>query len=86
LSAVRWRQPATQPWTTARVFTAGAIALVGTESGAVLGYCLADGSPAGSHRVGAAVRSIGGSAEVLYVGTTAGILSALEPLDACRAR
>lgn len=84
LSRVGWRQAGAAPWTTARVFVHDTLALVGTESGDVFAYCLADGRLSGSRHVGGFVRSIGGSADQLYVGTSEGVLRAFPPWPGCR--
>jgi len=84
LGRVRWRQSATDRWTTSRVFATQRTVLVGTPSGEVTAYCLADGSPAWSYKLASApIRSIGGSDETLYVGTPQGALYAIRPPKAC---
>ena len=84
LGRVRWRREAPTRWTTSRVFAIANATIVGDPSGDLTAYCLADGSPAWSHKVPIApVRSIGGTADMLYVGTPQGALYALRPPKAC---
>lgn len=83
LTRVVWRQAATAPWSTARVFVSGGAALVGTEAGGVHAYCLANGAHAWSRDVGGLVRSIGGTDDHLYVGTSEGVLRAFPATSAC---
>jgi outer membrane protein assembly factor BamB len=86
LSRVIWRQDADSRWTTSRVFVSGNTAVVGTSSGDVIGYCVADGARAWSRTVKGSVRSIGGSADALYVTTSEGTLYALGSASACNRR
>jgi outer membrane protein assembly factor BamB len=84
LGRVNWRQAAPDRWTTSRVFATRRAAFVGTPSGEVAAYCLADGSAAWSHKLAnAQIRSIGGSDEILYVGTPEGTLYAIRPPQFC---
>lgn len=86
LGAVRWRRDATESWTTAGVFASASRAAVGTERGEVLSICLADGRDEVRVVVGAPVRSVGGDGDMLYVGTTEGVLHALEAPERCDGR
>ena len=84
LAGMKWRREAPTRWTTSRVFGTANATIVGGPSGEVTAYCLADGSPAWSHKVPIApIRSIGGTAEMLYVGTPQGALYAGRPPKAC---
>jgi eukaryotic-like serine/threonine-protein kinase len=84
LGGVKWRREAPTRWTTSRVFGTANVTIVGGPSGEVTAYCVADGSPAWSHKVPIApIRSIGGTAEMLYVGTPQGALFAVRPPKAC---
>jgi eukaryotic-like serine/threonine-protein kinase len=84
LGAVKWRRDASTRWTTSRVFASANTTIVGGPTGEVTAYCVADGSPAWSHKVPIApIRSIGGTAELLYVGTPQGALYAVRPPRAC---
>jgi outer membrane protein assembly factor BamB len=84
LSRVQWRKAAPDRWTTSRVFTTQRTVLVGTPSGEVTAYCAADGSPAWSYKLAPApIRSIGGTEEMLFVGTPQGSLYAIRPPKAC---
>ncbi|PYR89132.1 MAG: hypothetical protein DMF84_25880 [Acidobacteria bacterium] len=84
LGRVNWRRAAPDRWTTTRVFATEKTVLLGTPSGEVTAYCAADGSPAWSHKFpDAPIRSIGGSDDMLYVGTLPGALYAVRPPAAC---
>lgn len=83
LTRVGWRQAASAPWSTPRVFVSNGVALVGTEAGALHAYCLGSGDRAWSREVGGTVRSIGGANGQLYVGTSDGVLRALPVTPAC---
>lgn len=84
LDGVRWRQTASNRWSTAgRLFAWGNMVVLGTPSGEVVAYCAADGTMAWSHTVGGTIRSIGGSEDTLYIGTVEGILYAVRPLISC---
>jgi outer membrane protein assembly factor BamB len=84
LGRVNWRRAAPDRWTTSRVFVSGNAVFLGTPSGDVTAYCLADGSPAWSYKLSdAPIRSIGGSDEILYAGTPAGTLYALRRGASC---
>ena len=84
LSKVRWRRPAPDKWATSRVFATQRAAWVGTPSGDVTAYCLNDGSQAWSHALAnAPIRSIGGTGDLLYVGTPQGSLFAIRPPTHC---
>jgi outer membrane protein assembly factor BamB len=85
LGRINWRQRAPDRWTTSRVFVTGGMVLVGAPSGEVSAYCARDGSPAWTSKVSsAAIRSIGGTQERLFVGTPEGTLYAIRPPRACR--
>jgi outer membrane protein assembly factor BamB len=86
LTSVRWRQAALRHWSTSRVFVWGPAAVVGSPSGEVVAYCVADGTKAWSRTVSGTVRAIGGADDMLYVGTTDGTLYAIRPAVSCRAR
>jgi hypothetical protein len=85
LARTTWRQDAPDRWTTSRVFATERAVWVGTPSGEITAYCLADGSRGWSHKLAnAPIRSIGGSDQALYVGTPAGTLYAIRPPPVCR--
>lgn len=86
LSRIRWRQEAVKPWSTTRVFVWGSSAVVGTSAGEVSAYCTTDGTKAWSRLVKGSVRSIGGSADALYVTTSEGNLYAFGSVTACNTR
>jgi outer membrane protein assembly factor BamB len=84
LRRANWRRAAPAQWTTSRIFATHRTIVVGTSSGEVMAYCQQDGSPAWSHKLStAAIRSIGGSDHVLYVGTPQGMLYAFRPPASC---
>lgn len=83
LRGVRWRQTTTPRWTTMRVFVFKDMTVLGTPAGEVEAYCPADGTKAWSQRVKGTVRAIGGSEDVLYVGTTEGRLYARNSSVSC---
>ena len=84
LTRITWRQPAPDRWTTSRIFATTKTLWLGTPSGELSAYCAADGSLAWSHKLSAsAIRAVGGSDDVLYVGTPQGTLYAVRPLESC---
>lgn len=84
LARIRWRRPAPNRWSTSRIFLTENTIVLGTPSGELIAYCAADGALAWSHTLSAApIRSIGGSDEMLYVGTPEGTLYALRPPPSC---
>jgi outer membrane protein assembly factor BamB len=81
---VNWRVAAPDRWTTTRVFATQHTIVLGTPKGEVMAYCRRDGSPAWSHKLtNAPIRSIGGSEQVLYVGTPQGALYAIAARASC---
>ncbi|MCI0697104.1 PQQ-like beta-propeller repeat protein [candidate division KSB1 bacterium] len=50
--------------------------LAGSNRGEVLGYRIADGKPAWSHKLGGTIRSFGSSERLIYVGTVEGTIYA----------
>jgi outer membrane protein assembly factor BamB len=86
LETIRWRQTATKNWSTSRAFVWKNTVILGTSSGEVTGYCVADGTKGWSHTVRGSVRSIGGSDDALYVTTQGGSLYALRPTEVCGAK
>lgn len=85
LAAERWRVRSERPWSTTRLFVADDSTLVGFPTGEVTAYCVSDGRKAWSRPVAGTVRAIGGSNDVLYVGTTQGSLYALPAETSCKA-
>lgn len=85
LSRVIWKQAATDRWSTSRVFVWRRAIWTGTPDGHVEAYCAADGSRATSMKLSASpIRSIGGSAALLYAGTPTGTLYAIRAQTSCR--
>jgi outer membrane protein assembly factor BamB len=79
-SRINWRRAAPDRWTTNRVFVRQQTVVLGTPTGEVTAYCVADGSPAWSYKLtNAPIRTIGGSDEMLFVGTPQGTLYAIKP-------
>lgn len=85
LSGVRWREMASTRWSTSRVLVSGRMAVLGSPTGEVVAYCVADGTKAWSRLVVGTVRVIGASEDALYVGTTQGSLYAVAPGGSCKA-
>jgi outer membrane protein assembly factor BamB len=82
---INWRRAAPDRWTTSRVFATERTIVLGTPSGDVTAFCISDGAPAWSHKLASEpIRSIGGSDELLFVGTPQGALYAVKPPPACR--
>jgi outer membrane protein assembly factor BamB len=81
---INWRRAAPDRWTTSRVFATERTIVLGTPSGDVTAFCIADGAPAWSHKLTSGpIRSIGGGDEMLFVGTPQGTLYAVKPPRAC---
>jgi outer membrane protein assembly factor BamB len=81
---INWRRQAPDRWTTTRVFATQKTVVLGTPSGEVTAYCVADGAPAWSYKLSSApIRSVGGTDETLFVGTPRGTLYALRPPRSC---
>ena len=84
LKQINWRRQAPDRWATTRVFATPKTVVLGTPSGEVTAYCVADGAPAWSHKLSSApIRSIGGTEETLFVGTPQGTLYAIRPPRSC---
>jgi len=84
LRGVKWRRLAADRWTTTRVFATSKTIVLGTPSGEVTAYCKSDGSPAWSQKLSTvAIRAIGGTDDILFVGTPQGTLYAVRPPAAC---
>jgi outer membrane protein assembly factor BamB len=84
LARVRWRQSASDRWTTSRVFATSRAVFLGAPSGDVTAYCLSDGTRAWSYKLAdGPIRSIGGTDERLLVGTPSGALYALRVPRIC---
>jgi len=84
LDRIGWRQDASSPWSTSRAFHWRDTVVVGTPKGEVAAYCTVDGSPAWSHTVPGRVRAVGGSGDILYIGTVEGTLYAVRPPVVCK--
>jgi outer membrane protein assembly factor BamB len=84
LKQINWRRQAPDRWTTTRVFATEKTILMGTPAGEVTAYCVADGTPAWTHKLGSVpIRSIGGTDEILFIGTPQGTLYAVRPPRSC---
>jgi eukaryotic-like serine/threonine-protein kinase len=80
LSRVIWTNDNdSRGWTTARPYLSSQCVLLGDEAGRIVGLALKDGSQQWSGSVSGTVRSIGVSAEDLYVGTVEGRLIRYSP-------
>jgi outer membrane protein assembly factor BamB len=84
LKQINWRRQAPDRWSTTRVFATDKTIFLGTPAGDVTAYCVADGKPAWTHKLGSVpIRSIGGTDETLFVGTPQGTLYAIRPPRSC---
>jgi outer membrane protein assembly factor BamB len=85
LNRIMWKQVAADRWSTSRGFVWRRAIWTGTPDGQLTGYCAADGTRAWSTKLStAAIRSIGGSADLLYAGTPQGTLYAVWAEVPCR--
>lgn len=84
LKRVSWRIAAVQRWSTSRVFAWKNTVAVGTTWGKVLAYCASSGRPAWTHEMAGTIRAISGAGDVLYIGTTDGLVEAVRPPASCR--
>jgi outer membrane protein assembly factor BamB len=85
LKQINWRRQAPDRWSTTRVFATEKTTFVGTPAGEVTAYCVADGTPAWTHKLGSVpIRSIGGTDEIFFIGTPQGTLYAIRPPRSCR--
>jgi len=84
LRRINWRRQAPDRWSTTRVFATDKTIVLGTPTGEVTAYCVADGDPAWTQKLSSApIRSVGGTDEMLFVGTPAGTLYAIRPPRSC---
>lgn len=79
LTKIRWGQPAAAGWSLTRAHLWRQDVLAGNESGEVIAYRLTDGAREWSHKLKGVIRSIGGTDEVLYIGTLSGMVYAFIP-------
>jgi len=86
LKSVLWHVTADKTWSTSRVFVWGDVVVLGTSSGDIVTYCKDTGARSWTRSVNGPVRSIGGAAETLLVGTRTGGLYALNAPRTCDAR
>ena len=86
LERERWRATADKSWSTSRVFVWGDVVVLGTSSGDILAYCKDTGAKSWTRSVNGPVRSVGGAADTLLVGTRTGGLYALSAPRRCDAR
>lgn len=77
LSRIRWYRRAPDRWTTTRIFATRNIVVLGTKSGGITSYSTVDGEPKWSLDLPGTIRAVGGSEDVLYVGTIEGRLYAV---------
>lgn len=68
------------------MFVWGEVVVLGTASGDVLTYCTGTGAPSWKRSVNGSVRSIGGGADMLLVGTRTGGLYALNAPRTCKVK
>jgi glucose dehydrogenase len=86
LQGVQWQVTAEKSWSTSRVFVWGDVIVLGTASGDVVAYCKDTGARSWTRSVKGPVRSVGGAADTLLVGTRTGGLYALKAPRTCDAK
>jgi len=86
LDHVRWRVSADKNWSTSRIFVWGDVVVLGTSSGDVAAYCAKTGVPTWSRTIKGVVRSVGGTEDILLVGTPTGDLYAMRAPRSCDVR
>lgn len=79
LTKARWSQTIQGDWSLTRVHVHRGDVLAGSEAGEVAAYRLTDGAKHWSHIFKGVIRSIGGSDDVLYIGTLNGMVYAFLP-------
>jgi len=79
LSKIRWSQKDSGGWSMTRAYLWRGDVLAGNEAGEVSAFRLNDGSRQWAHLFKGTIRSIGGSGDVLYVGTLTGTIYAYTP-------
>ena len=79
LESVRWRQTLPAEISTKQPFTRADAVLVGTATGVLSAFRLADGKAEWSYTLGGRIVSVASSESVLYVGTRQGVVSAIRP-------
>ena len=77
LHRIRWSRRAPDPWTTSRIFVAGNAVVMGTKSSGITGYSTKNGERKWSLNLAGTIRAVGGTGDVLYVGTVEGRLYAV---------
>jgi outer membrane protein assembly factor BamB len=79
LKRERWRQKAPHNWSTTRLLVWRDCVVAGTSAGEVIAFSLRDGSESWRQAVKGHVRSLGDSGDIIYFGTTEGIIYAYVP-------
>jgi outer membrane protein assembly factor BamB len=79
LTRIRWSQVNAGGWSLTRTHLWQKDVLAGDEAGEVIAYRLTDGARQWSHKFKGVIRSIGGTDEVLYIGTLSGMVYAFTP-------
>lgn len=78
LGTVKWSRKAPTTWSSFQPLIRSGLVVVGTESGEVHAFRLADGSTAWTRRVEGTIKGLGTHEGVLYVGTSQGRVYALQ--------
>lgn len=78
LTKVRWSQKATGGWSLTRPYLWRDCVLAGNEAGEVLAFRVNDGTKQAVHPFKGTIRSIGGTGDVLYIGTLNGTVYAYQ--------
>lgn len=76
LTKIRWSQKSATGWSLTRPYLLRDKILSGNEAGEVVAFQIKDGSKLATHQFKGTIRSIGGSGDVLYIGTLNGTIYA----------
>ena len=82
LQRIRWSQTSSAPWTSSRPYLWGSAVLAGNKQGDLFVFRPTDGSRLKSGKLEGAIRGIGTSENVLYIGTLKGMVYAWSPGNA----
>ena len=78
LTKVKWNQKTAGGWSLTRAYLWRDLVFTGNENGEVLAFQISDGLKRGTHQLKGTIRSIGGSGDVLYIGTLNGTIYAYD--------
>ncbi len=80
----RWSRRTPHGWSSSRPYLWRGSVLVGSEAGELAALAIDDGMPIWTRRLNGVVRGIGHDADLLFVGTLKGTVSAVRPPEAQR--